>query len=44
MNVESKRIKHSFIVGNNLHGTRKKKRATRNGGGRGCLYFTNVAV
>ena len=27
MNVESKRIKHSFIVGNKLHGTRKKERA-----------------
>jgi hypothetical protein len=37
MNVESKRIKHSFIVGNKLHG------ATRNGG-RGCLYFANVAI
>ena len=42
MNVESKRIKHSFIVGNKLHG-RTKKRAARNGG-RGCLYFANVAV
>lgn len=27
MNVESKRIKHSFIVGIKLHGTRKKYRA-----------------
>ena len=51
MNVESKRIKHSFIVGNKLHGTRTKKRAaaaaaTRMWWGRqcGCLYFANVAV
>lgn len=29
MNVESKRIKHSFIVGNNkLYGRRTKERAT----------------
>ena len=27
MNVESKRIKHSFIVENKLHGTRTKERA-----------------
>lgn len=34
MNVESKRIKHSFIVGNKLYGKRTKKRATRKGGKR----------
>lgn len=51
MNVESKRIKHSFIGGNKLHGTRTKERAaaaaaTRMWWGRqcGCLYFANVAV
>ena len=47
MNVESKRIKHSFIVGNKLHGTRTKERATRKmwrGRQCGCLYFANVAV
>jgi hypothetical protein len=32
MNVESKRIKHSFIVGNKLHGTKTKERATRTWG------------
>lgn len=43
MNVESKRIKHSFIVGNKLYGT--KERATRKCGKRyGCLHFANVAV
>jgi hypothetical protein len=34
MNVESKRIKHSFIVGNKLHGTRRTAAAARNGGKR----------
>jgi hypothetical protein len=29
MNVESKRIKHSFIVGNKLHGTRKYGKRTK---------------
>ena len=45
MNVESKRIKHSFIIGIKLYGIRTKKRATRTWGRQcGCLYFANVTV